>query len=115
MKPQGWRLGLFKPRLIVALLRQVRDYWTDAQVHSVDRNGYGLGNCGMRGIRRLIQHFLRWATLHRKWRMRESCQHGGFTSFSNPFAGLRKRTFATTFATSYDYLVWMRNSAWVEA
>ena len=26
---------------------QVEDYWTDAQVHSRDGKGHGLGNCGI--------------------------------------------------------------------
>ena len=34
---------------------QVKDYWTDAQVHSRDGKGHGLGNCGIKGIRRFAE------------------------------------------------------------
>ena len=33
----------------------MKDYWTDAQVHSRDGKGHGLGNCGIKGIRRFAE------------------------------------------------------------
>ncbi|KAJ1470407.1 kinase-like domain-containing protein [Baffinella frigidus] len=41
--------------VLVCDIQGVRDYWTDAQVHSTDGKGHGLGNCGIQGIRRFAE------------------------------------------------------------
>ncbi|EKX49905.1 hypothetical protein GUITHDRAFT_67435, partial [Guillardia theta CCMP2712] len=41
-------------RLLVCDLQGVGDLWTDPQIHTCDRKGYGKGNLGMDGIKRFL-------------------------------------------------------------
>eukprot|EP00960_Hanusia_phi_P031249 749180-Hanusia_phi.AAC.6 len=41
-------------KLLVCDLQGVGDLWTDPQIHTCDRKGYGKGNLGMEGIKRFL-------------------------------------------------------------
>lgn len=42
-------------KILVCDIQGVRDAYTDPQIHSVDRKGFGKGNLGQRGIDKFLQ------------------------------------------------------------
>mmetsp|Transcript_41107 Transcript_41107/g.64211 ORF Transcript_41107/g.64211 Transcript_41107/m.64211 type:complete len:150 (+) Transcript_41107:617-1066(+) len=41
--------------LLICDIQGVGNYFTDPQIHSKDGKGFGLGNCGLSGIRRFME------------------------------------------------------------